>query len=237
MQFRVAVNQVRLGADGERQENTEWFRIRVSGRQQEYAQRLVKGNRVLVIGKLDIGHYQGRDGEARVSYDVWADDIQTVSAPGGTRSYSRTWMAVEGEADAAPEPVASGVSSLNGGGTADGSSGAAQGRGRAPRGSDGGAALAARAPKIWRTCPSEAAPRGAELASEQGGQLAERMRRWPTGSTPRAARSAALARKATNGAPTSARWVARPSMYESPTTYVGPPPSVRGLARRRRLRA
>ncbi len=139
VQFRVAVNQVRPGADGERQENTEWFRIRVSGRQQEYAQRLVKGNRVLVIGKLDIGHYQGRDGEARVSYDVWADDIQTVSAPGGTRSYSPDLEGVEGEADAAPEPVGSGVSSLNGGGAANGSSGAAPGRGRAPRGSDAGA--------------------------------------------------------------------------------------------------
>ena len=31
VQFSVAVNQVRLGPDGERQENTEWFRIKVVG--------------------------------------------------------------------------------------------------------------------------------------------------------------------------------------------------------------
>src|ERR687883_1344878 len=77
--FRVAVNQVRTGPDGERQENTEWFRVRVSGRQTEFAQRLSKGARVLVFGRLDIGHYQSRDGETRTSFDVWADDVQAMS--------------------------------------------------------------------------------------------------------------------------------------------------------------
>ena len=140
VQFRVAVNQVRIGADGERQENTEWFRVRVSGRQQEYAQRLSKGSRVLVIGKLDIGHYQGREGDARVSYDVWADDVQTVSMA-GTRPYGTDVDGAELDADAAPEPAAAGVSSLNGSGNANGSG---TGRGRAPHGEEtagrGGAA-------------------------------------------------------------------------------------------------
>ena len=45
--------------------------------------------------------------------------------------------------------------------------------------------------------------------------------------TPRASRSARSARKATNRAPTAARCAARPSIYESPTMYVGPPPSER----------
>src|SRR5260370_42168043 len=76
--FNVAVNQVRTGRDGERQENTEWFRIRVSGRQAEFAQRLAKGSRVLAFGRLDIGHYQSKEGESRVSYDVWADDVQSM---------------------------------------------------------------------------------------------------------------------------------------------------------------
>src|SRR5918912_10444 len=78
--FRVAVNQVRTGPDGERQENTEWFRVRVSGRQTEFAQRLSKGTRVLVMGRLDIGHYQARDGETRTSFDVWADEVQAMSS-------------------------------------------------------------------------------------------------------------------------------------------------------------
>src|SRR5262249_3916548 len=55
--FRVAVNQVRI-ADGTRQENTEWFSIRVMGRQTEYAQRLTRGSRVFVAGRLDVRHYR-----------------------------------------------------------------------------------------------------------------------------------------------------------------------------------
>src|SRR3989442_505987 len=78
--FNVAVNQVRTGPDGERQENTEWFRVKVSGRQGEFAQRLTKGTKVLVMGRLDIGHYQSRDGETKTSFDVWADEIQAMSA-------------------------------------------------------------------------------------------------------------------------------------------------------------
>jgi single-strand DNA-binding protein len=78
-QFRVAVNQVRTGPDGERQENTEWFRIRATGRLGEFAQRLTKGTRVVVEGRLDIQHYQTREGEPRVGFDVWADEVVNVS--------------------------------------------------------------------------------------------------------------------------------------------------------------
>jgi single-strand DNA-binding protein len=92
--FRVAVNQVRTGPDGERQENTEWFRVRVMGRQTEFAQRLTKGTRVYVAGRLDISHYQSRDGEARVGYDVFADEVQNVSARPATPD--------EADPDAAP---------------------------------------------------------------------------------------------------------------------------------------
>jgi single-strand DNA-binding protein len=126
-QFSVAVNQVRLGPDRERQENTEWFRIRVSGRQSDFAQRLTKGSRVLVVGRLDIGHYQGKDGEPRVSYDVWADDVQSMS-PTSNRAFAADADAAAGDADETTEPALAGVSSLNG------SAAAQNGRGRAPRG-------------------------------------------------------------------------------------------------------
>jgi single-strand DNA-binding protein len=102
-EFRVAVNQVRTGPDGERQENTEWFRVRVPGRQSEFAQRLTKGSRVLVIGRLDISHFQGKDGETRTGFDVWADDVQAMS--GSARP-----MAVDADG-AEAEPAAAGVSS------------------------------------------------------------------------------------------------------------------------------
>jgi single-strand DNA-binding protein len=124
--FRVAVNQVRTGPDGERQENTEWFRVRASGRQGDFAQRLQKGQRVLVIGRLDISHYTSREGEARVGFDVWADDVQSMSP--------RSPEAFEPEAGAV-EPALAGVSSLGGSGerrAANGASSSGRGRGDAP---------------------------------------------------------------------------------------------------------
>jgi single-strand DNA-binding protein len=105
--FRVAVNQVRTGPDGERQENTEWFRIRVANRMAEYVQRLTKGTRVLVIGRLDISHYTSKDGEPRTGFDVWADEVQSLvgRSPGGDADGLL-------EPEPEPEPAAAGVSSL-----------------------------------------------------------------------------------------------------------------------------
>ena len=58
------------------------------GRQSEYAQGLTKGTRVLIVGRLDISRYESREGEPRVGYDVWADEIQNLSSrpPVGTES-------------------------------------------------------------------------------------------------------------------------------------------------------
>jgi len=114
--FRVAVNQVRTGPDGERQENTEWFRVRVMGRQTEFAQRLGKGSKVLVMGRLDISHYTSRDGEARTGFDVWADELQSMSAGGRGPVEPDGFM----EADSsAPEPAMAAASSASAnGGTA-----------------------------------------------------------------------------------------------------------------------
>jgi single-strand DNA-binding protein len=78
--MRVAVNFSRADTTtGERTESTEWFRVRAMGRLVDLAERLTKGTRVLVIGRLDIGHYQSSEGDPRVSYDVWADEIVQFS--------------------------------------------------------------------------------------------------------------------------------------------------------------
>jgi len=78
--FRVAVNQIKTDANGERQESAAWFRIRAIGRLAESAQRLTRGGRVLVVGRLDISHYQSRDGEPRMGFDVWADEVVILAA-------------------------------------------------------------------------------------------------------------------------------------------------------------
>ncbi len=78
--LRVAVSQLRTGSDGQREESTEWFRVRVMGRRIESTQRLAKGTRVFIAGRLDISHYQSRDGEPRTAFDVWADEVQNLSS-------------------------------------------------------------------------------------------------------------------------------------------------------------
>ena len=78
--LRVAVSQLRTGSGGQREESTEWFRVRVMGRQIESAQRLAKGARVFVAGRLDISRYQSREGEPRTTFDVWADEVQNLSS-------------------------------------------------------------------------------------------------------------------------------------------------------------
>ncbi len=125
--FRVAVNQVRTGPDGERQENTEWFRVRVMGRQAEFAQRLGKGSKVVVFGRLDISHYTSRDGEARTGFDVWADEVQSMAIA------QRGPAEPEGFMDAAEQP---GEALLAGAG-ADAAPNAARGNGN--RGAANGA--------------------------------------------------------------------------------------------------
>ena len=78
--MRVAVNHFRTDTTtGERTESTEWFRVRAMGRLVDLAERLTKGTRVLVIGRLDIGHYQSSEGDPRISFDVWADEIVPFS--------------------------------------------------------------------------------------------------------------------------------------------------------------
>jgi single-strand DNA-binding protein len=79
VQLNVAVNQVRTDPNGQRQESTEWFRVRAMNNLVERAKALAKGNRVFVTGRCDIGHYVSRDGEQRTSYDVWADEITSLS--------------------------------------------------------------------------------------------------------------------------------------------------------------
>ena len=104
--LRVAVNQIRQGPDGERQENTEWFRVKAMGRLAEFAQRLSKGSKVLVVGRLDIGKYQSREGETRTSFDVWADEVQSMASGSFRPTDAEGFMDSE---PGAPEPALAGA--------------------------------------------------------------------------------------------------------------------------------
>jgi len=69
--FRMATNYRYVGSDGERREETEWFRVSVWGRQAESCnQFLSKGKRVYVEGRLHSHSWEGQDGQMRTSLEV-----------------------------------------------------------------------------------------------------------------------------------------------------------------------
>jgi single-strand DNA-binding protein len=107
--IRVAVNSRRRGADGENVERTDWFRVRAMGSKAEYVQRFMKGQRVLVIGRLEIGEWTTRENEVRTSYDIWADDVINLSPrEDGPRGQGESANSAPNEQAAAP-PVGAGA--------------------------------------------------------------------------------------------------------------------------------
>jgi single-strand DNA-binding protein len=74
--FRMATNYRYIGSDGERKEETEWFRISVWGKQAESCnQFLSKGKRVYVEGRLHSRSWEGQDGQMRTSLEVSANRV------------------------------------------------------------------------------------------------------------------------------------------------------------------
>ena len=73
--FSVATTEVRNNR-GEREEHTQWFRVDFWGKRGEAIKDyLTKGQRVFVDGRLRVRDYEDRDGKARYSLDVRADDV------------------------------------------------------------------------------------------------------------------------------------------------------------------
>jgi len=74
--FRMATNYRYSGPDGERREETEWFRVNVWGKQAESSnQFLSKGKRVYVEGRLRSRNWEGQDGQMRNSLEVSANRV------------------------------------------------------------------------------------------------------------------------------------------------------------------
>lgn len=76
LSFSVAVNRFRTSPDGQRIEETEWFRVSAFGRLAELDQYLAKGRRVYIDGRFSSRQFQGQDGQMRTSLEIAANDIQ-----------------------------------------------------------------------------------------------------------------------------------------------------------------
>jgi len=82
--FSVATNRRYTTADGERHEETEWFRISAWGRLAETCnQFLTKGRQVYVEGRLRSRTYETRDGQTRFVNEISASDVRFLGQTSG----------------------------------------------------------------------------------------------------------------------------------------------------------
>lgn len=85
--FSIAVNRRRT-AEGEQQ--TDFFNVTAwRGLAENVAKFCQKGNKVAVVGNLQIRQYEDRDGQKRTSVDVNADEVEFLTPKGGERLFRR----------------------------------------------------------------------------------------------------------------------------------------------------
>ncbi len=85
--LRLATNESWTDKNtGEKQERTEWHRVKLFGRTAEIASEyLRKGKQVYIEGKLRTDKYTDKDGIERYSTDIVGDELQLLGgAPGAT---------------------------------------------------------------------------------------------------------------------------------------------------------
>lgn len=79
--FSVACNRVYTTMDGERKEETEWFRVTAWGKLGETcSQYLRKGSKVYVEGRLRTRTWEGQDGQKRTDVEIVASELQMLDS-------------------------------------------------------------------------------------------------------------------------------------------------------------
>lgn len=100
-EIRVAVTEVFTSRAGQREEHTEWLRIKAFGRNAEIIQQyLRKGSLVTVEGKLHTERWQAGDYSDRYSTWIYCDP-RGLTLHGG-REHERTAPQHQGRGQAAP---------------------------------------------------------------------------------------------------------------------------------------
>ncbi len=91
-EFRVATSRTYTTGDGERVEETEWFRIVTWNRLAETcAQYLSKGRQVFVEGRMKTRSWEGQDGQKRYMTELIADNVKFLGGrDGGSQAASFT---------------------------------------------------------------------------------------------------------------------------------------------------
>lgn len=76
--FTIAVNRNYAGADGERK--TDFFNcVAWRGLGENVSKYTLKGNKVAVIGSIEMRNYEDSEGVKRVAFDVVAQDVEFLT--------------------------------------------------------------------------------------------------------------------------------------------------------------
>lgn len=82
--FSVATDSKWTNKAGEKQEKTEWHRVKAWGKLGELAgEYLAKGRQVYVEGRLETSEYTDKEGVKKYSTEIVANDIQFLDSKGG----------------------------------------------------------------------------------------------------------------------------------------------------------
>lgn len=76
--FGLAVNRQYSSSDGERE--TDFFQVTAwRGTAENVARYCKKGNKIAIVGSLEIKNYEDRDGVKRTSVDIVAQDVEFLT--------------------------------------------------------------------------------------------------------------------------------------------------------------
>ena len=104
--LRLATSRRFTGRDGSQQEDTQWHRVVVWGKQAEHCKEyLSKGRQVYVEGRLQTRSWEDRDGNKRYTTEVVAQTVQFLSGGrgGGGGAGGFGGPPPPGDADAPPD--------------------------------------------------------------------------------------------------------------------------------------
>jgi len=81
--FNIATNRKWTDKSGQNQEQTEWHRIVVWGRQAENCQQyLSKGRQVYIEGRIQTRQWDDKDGNKRYTTEIVAQSVQFLNSGG-----------------------------------------------------------------------------------------------------------------------------------------------------------
>ena len=132
--FSVATDHKWTNKTGEKQEKTEWHRVKAWGKLAELAgEYLSKGRQVYVEGRIETSEYTDKDGVKKYSTEINAQEIQFLDS--GKGGGAEGGGSSRGEGGASRGGFSKGGSSSGGSGSGSSKGGGEEGGGGSSRGS------------------------------------------------------------------------------------------------------